>query len=854
MAVDIGPRIGIDGESEFRKQIQNVNQSIKTLQSEMKAVTAEFADNASAEQRLAAQNKTLTATIEEQERKLQLLKDGLQKSAQEYGENDTKTLKWKQAVNDATTALNNSKNALANNEAAMRDLGNETEEAARETSRLGDVFKGSLLSDIVMRGIDLLADGIRRIGSFMKDAVTDSAAFADEILTLSKTSSMSTDTLQELSYMSELVDVSVETVTGSMRRLSRNMLTAESGTGEAAEAFATLGVSISDTNGNLRDNEDVFADIIDALGKMDDETRRDATAMVLFGKSATDLNPLIAAGGDAIKDFAAEAHEMGYVLDKETLESLGSVQDGFDRFSAGMTTLKNEIGAALAPYIEELTDELIRFVRKVDWGKLVDNVIKFADGLADFVKIAAPAAAAIGALKIAQQARTWFRSFGTSLTAMLTNPAGLALTALGALATLLTSIKQSWQNSPLGKLSAEVKEAAEDYRQLKEDQQEYLDNGLAELSYTQQLKTELDGLVDANGRVKEGYEARAQFIANELAEATGVELNLVDGLIQGYDDLSASIAEALEQQSIETILASEKEVWEEAIVGAEDTCNRLVDIIKTTGQEIAAYFTANNQTLKMQIGAHLGILQDEATQTKALLDQQTADRNQYEADYQLALTDEESFLQQHGITMQAEWQTQIDNTAAILTDGAETMAKAAEGAVNTTASRMQSAVVTAGFDKAGEYAAQGFANGMGTYNAVRAVIKAATAIAIQAKTTLMDKLAEKSPSRVMMEIGEYATEGFAIGLTNGLGYVRKAMVQTVDTVQNGMVGAIPTPQPTMSSLVAGAVNGVASAAPAVGGGSLTVNLVMPDGKKLAQSTIKDFISVARANGTPIVDY
>lgn len=819
----------------------------------MKAVTSEFDANASAEDKLSRQNETLTKTIEEQERKLTLLKEGLEKSAQEYGENDTKTLKWKQAVNDATDALNKSKSAMADNEAALERLGNETEEAATETSRLGDVFKGSLLSDVVMRGLDLLADGVRKVGQFMKDAVTDSAQFADDILTMSKVTGMSTDKLQEMSYMADLVDVSVDTVTGSMRRLSKNMLSAEDGTGSAAEAFESLGVEVTDSAGNLRDNEDVFADIIDALAGMDDETRRDATAMTLFGKSAQDLNPLIVAGGDAIKDFADEAHEMGYVLDEETLESLGKVQDGFDRFKGATTAMKNEIGAALAPYVEELTEKLVDFVKKVDWKKVVDNVVKFAKGLKDFVAIAAPAAGAFAALEIAVKAKKWISDFGGSIGKLLTTPAGLAIAAIGTLATVISTIKQSWQNSPLGQIVQQTKDATDNWNEFIAAQKDSADKGLAEINYIQSLKTELDGLIDANGKVKEGYEARAQFITSELSEATGIELELIDGVIQGYDNLSASIEDALKAQRIDTILESEKAAFDEAIPAIEESQKRLQEIIKAMGEEMVTYLTSHIQTIKMQAGAHLGVLQETAAQEKALLDEQIAVRDKYESDYALKLTDEDALLAQHGQNMQTELQNQGDANAAALTEGGQKMATAGVGAVNETSNQMQAATKTAGFERVGEFAADGFANGMGTYTALQKVAKAAIALALHAKSKLMQGLDENSPSKVMMEIGEYATEGFAIGLTNGLSSVRAAMTKTVSAVTNGMAGAIPTPQPTTASLAAGVVNGLASASPAVGG-TLTVNLVMPDGKKLAQETIKDFIGVARANGTPITAF
>lgn len=126
MAVDIGPKIGIDGEAEFRRQIQNINQQLKTLGSESKAVIAAFEGMEDSEEAIGARTGVLNRQIEAQERKLAELRKGLDASAAKYGENDTKTLRWAQAVNEATADLAKMRNELARTGNEMEDLGDET--------------------------------------------------------------------------------------------------------------------------------------------------------------------------------------------------------------------------------------------------------------------------------------------------------------------------------------------------------------------------------------------------------------------------------------------------------------------------------------------------------------------------------------------------------------------------------------------------------------------------------------------------------------------------------------------------------------------------------------------------------
>jgi len=75
------------------------------------------------------------------------------------------------------------------------------------------------------------------------------------------------ETLQKFQYASDLIDVSLETLTGSMSRMIRTMNTARQGNKQAQEAFDQLGIAITDANGQLRDGETVFNETIKALGK-----------------------------------------------------------------------------------------------------------------------------------------------------------------------------------------------------------------------------------------------------------------------------------------------------------------------------------------------------------------------------------------------------------------------------------------------------------------------------------------------------------------------------------------------------------------------------------------------------------
>lgn len=391
MAVDIGPKIGIDGESKFRQQITSINNSIKVLGSEMKIVTAEFGKNAKSEEALTKKNEILERKTIELREKLELQTKALIDTGREMGADAEETKKLQIAVNNTTAELAKAEREIKENEAALNDLGNEVEDtgeefdgAGQKAISFGDVLKANVLGQAIMDGLHALANGVKKVGKAMFDAVKDGAAFGDEMLTLADKTGLSTDTLQEFEYMSGLIDVDLDTITGSMSKLIKNMSAASKGTGEAATAFEALGINITDANGELRNNQDVFYEIVDALGGVANETQRDAYAMAIFGKSAQDLNPLIKAGSDQISAFAQEAHDLGYVLDKDALGSLQETQNAFDRFDNVVKGIKNNLAQALAPTIEELSARFKEWAASVDWGAVGQKIGAFVDKMREF--------------------------------------------------------------------------------------------------------------------------------------------------------------------------------------------------------------------------------------------------------------------------------------------------------------------------------------------------------------------------------------------------------------------------------------------------------------------------------------
>lgn len=227
---------------------------------------------------------------------------------------------------------------------------------------------GTTLYDATKSGVEALGDLEQRLIGYSKEG----ASYADTVITEATKMGITTEKFQELQYAAELADTSLETISGSMTKNLKSMNTASKATedkmNDAAEAYKLLGVEIFDTDGQLRDSETVFWEVIDALGQMDDQTTKELTAMTLLGKSAKELNPLIATGSDNMSKFAAEARDMGYVLSDDVLERYGALDDQIQRLDNGLISLKNGFGLIFLPLLTDLATDGVSLLSQFSKG------------------------------------------------------------------------------------------------------------------------------------------------------------------------------------------------------------------------------------------------------------------------------------------------------------------------------------------------------------------------------------------------------------------------------------------------------------------------------------------------------
>ncbi len=455
----------------------------------------------------------------------------------------------------------------------------------RQNDKFGNSARelGDHLETIGKKGM-VLSGAILGIGSAAVGLGIKAAQSADDINTLSKQTGLSTEQIQKFQYASERIDVPLETLTGSMAKLTRNMQSAKNGSKNTQLAFDELGISITDNEGKLRSNQDVFNEAIDALAKMEDGTQRDALAMQIFGKSAQDLNPLILGGADALEQYGEEAEAAGLILSQETLDSANELNDAVDKLKAtavgSFAKIGSEIATKLTPLMKPAADKLVKVVDVI--SDLDDAQLKLIGGIGIGLATIPPLLIGTGKMITAiGTISTAYKTMAASATAASIASKAIPFIGVvsGAIALVGAISKVTSATDEETKKTRELHETNlkryEDYQKNKKVAEEQAKASLSEISYIEKLKDELIELADETGRVEDSEKSRATFILGELNAALGTEYRMTGNIVGGIKEMSIEIDKLLTKRKAEIILSEKEDAFEEAIKNIETSAEEL---------------------------------------------------------------------------------------------------------------------------------------------------------------------------------------------------------------------------------------------------------------------------------------
>lgn len=422
-----GITIELNGDTtNLQKSLKGVDNQLRTTQNSLKDINKLLKLDPGNTELLTQKQKNLEQAIQQTKDRLQQLKDAqsqVAEGSQEWDALQREIIATEQELKRLEDEHKQFGSVAAQQIAAagkkMQEFGEKVKQVGNDLKPLSTAAAG-------------LAGGMIGLG-------VKAAATADDLNTLSKQTGLSTDSLQKMQYAADRVDVSVDTISGAVTKMKKNM----AGT---AEPFNALGVSVTDATGHMRSAEDVFYDTIRALSGIPNEVERDQAAYEIFGKSADELAGIIDDGGEAFRSYGQEAEDLGLILSGDTLNAINETNDAIDKSKAQLQAAGTQLGATiatgLAPVIEKLSgwvEKLVGWLQKLtpEQTNTIITIALVVGALAPLLMIIGQVATGIGVLMTLVPTLSAVFSF-------LISPIGLVIAAIAALVAIGIVLYKHW--------------------------------------------------------------------------------------------------------------------------------------------------------------------------------------------------------------------------------------------------------------------------------------------------------------------------------------------------------------------------------------------------------------------------
>lgn len=385
----------------------------------------------------------------------------------------------------------------------------------------------------------------------------------------------------------------------------------------AADSIGEVKIQTANADGSMRDFSDIISDLRDNFDKMS-ESEKTAAAQSLVGQEAM-------SGFLAIMNSApADVDKLRTAIDNCDGAAQSMAETMIDNlagdatiFESAIDGMKISLASKFTPVLRELvqyaTDKVPDLQKIIEIAftaaeKILKEAIQDLPKLYEKSKQLLPIVTSIGtaflswkSAEIVGKGVVAVKQFNDVLkitngltSAAALGIAGIAAALIGGVGSYVYAVKKAKQahlddvykdaKSESDELTDSIKDNIKALEDSKKAAQESIDTDKLHTDKIKNLKDELSGLVDANGRVKAGYEDRAKFITDELSRATGIEIEYIDGQIKKYDELGSKIDEVIEKKRAESLQNAYSSVYESAMLFNQGAGKNAADLMSNVAE------------------------------------------------------------------------------------------------------------------------------------------------------------------------------------------------------------------------------------------------------------------------------
>ena len=358
MASGVNVKMGVTGVAQFKQNMNQAKNSLKTLDAQLALNEKQFKATGDAESYMTERSELLKAKLEQQktvvsnaEKALEQMRaNGVERSSTAYQNLYQQMLKAKGEMLDTESAME-----------GVAEAGDEAADGVSNMNHQVEQIGKNVSIENVRSALDTITGDMKKVmqvawqtGEAIVKATLGAGAWADELKTTAAQYEISTDDLQRWRKTANIIDTDVDTILTAQDKLKKGR---EKQDKETMGALAYLGI---DPTG--KGDMDIFWEAGEAIARLGKEEDKVSYAQKLFGKSWRELLPLFTAG----REEWDKTNEEWSIVEEDQLDNLGKMDDQYQKLQGEFETFKMELLSAFSGPITEGMETITNLFKQMN--------------------------------------------------------------------------------------------------------------------------------------------------------------------------------------------------------------------------------------------------------------------------------------------------------------------------------------------------------------------------------------------------------------------------------------------------------------------------------------------------------